>query len=217
MNNYSSNLSGMIVVEDRWFKDKGLLASISILVMLILFEVIFYNVIHGFDMSVYEIVCCSVDYIIVKAITITAGVPATLLYLTILYLLEVKRLKSKPRYTVYVLSSLIIAMTLEFFLKALLQFPRPGSEHIRRGVVEGFLHFDDYSFPSGHTARAATIAACFSRDSSVTNIVLWVWVLLVGFSRLVLGVHWFSDIVAGIVLGFFSSRLAIIFNSKLIK
>ncbi|MBX2838424.1 MAG: phosphatase PAP2 family protein [Gammaproteobacteria bacterium] len=60
---------------------------------------------------------------------------------------------------------------------------------------------DQFSFPSGHTSAAfllVTILALFSPA------LLWValpWAFCVGASRVLLGVHFPSDILAGIVLG----------------
>ena len=66
------------------------------------------------------------------------------------------------------------------------------------------------SFPSGHTANAATLA-----------VVLWflfptlwvaiggaVWTVAMGFSRTVLSVHWFSDTVGGALIGAGAAFLA---------
>ena len=68
---------------------------------------------------------------------------------------------------------------------------------------------DRYSLPSGHTAAAflmATILACgFPSWTSL----LFGWAALVGASRLLLGVHYLSDLVAGAALGSCCALLAI--------
>lgn len=59
------------------------------------------------------------------------------------------------------------------------------------------------SFPSGHVANAATIALAvcilFPRVWVVVAGVLWV--LLMAFSRTLLGAHWASDTVGGALIG----------------
>lgn len=59
------------------------------------------------------------------------------------------------------------------------------------------------SFPSGHSANAATIAvALFILFPRVWVAVAGVvWVLLMAFSRTLMGAHWLSDTVGGALLG----------------
>jgi len=83
-----------------------------------------------------------------------------------------------------------------------------------------FVHLDTYSFPSGHaavsTATFATIAFLLGRRyrSLRTRVLIAVGtlaaILLVGFSRLYLGAHYLSDVLAGISVGFAWSMLGLI-------
>lgn len=65
------------------------------------------------------------------------------------------------------------------------------------------VHSDFGSFPSGHVANAATIAVTFA----VLFPRLWVWVLgcayvlLMAWSRTLLGAHWLSDTLGGALIG----------------
>ena len=61
---------------------------------------------------------------------------------------------------------------------------------------------DPHSFPSGHAARAfliATIAA--GLGPAWLAGILWIWAPLVCLARVLMGVHYISDVVAGAVLG----------------
>lgn len=61
---------------------------------------------------------------------------------------------------------------------------------------------DPHSFPSGHAARAVMLAVLGAAlGPPWLGVVLLVWAPLVGLARVVLGVHYPSDVVAGMVLG----------------
>jgi undecaprenyl-diphosphatase len=61
---------------------------------------------------------------------------------------------------------------------------------------------DQFSFPSGHTAAACVMAVLLGHFFPWATVSAYVWVLLIGMSRVYLGVHYPSDILAGMVLGF---------------
>ncbi|WP_098467830.1 phosphatase PAP2 family protein [Serinibacter salmoneus] len=62
---------------------------------------------------------------------------------------------------------------------------------------------DAGSFPSGHTANAATLAmlAWLAWRRWWVATIGVAWVLAMAASRLVLSVHWFTDVVAGALIG----------------
>lgn len=66
------------------------------------------------------------------------------------------------------------------------------------------------SFPSGHTANAATIAVvfCLVFPRLVTAIVAAIWVVLMAFSRTVVSAHWITDTLGGALLGVSAGLLA---------
>jgi undecaprenyl-diphosphatase len=60
---------------------------------------------------------------------------------------------------------------------------------------------DKFSFPSGHTAAAFLLATLVLLVYCTAAWVLLPWAVCVGASRIVLGVHFPGDIIAGAILG----------------
>jgi undecaprenyl-diphosphatase len=73
-----------------------------------------------------------------------------------------------------------------------------------------YIHLETYSYPSGHaavaTATFTTLAFVLGRRSGRRRTIAIAaaaiaLIALVGFSRLYLGVHYPSDVVAGVIIG----------------
>lgn len=77
---------------------------------------------------------------------------------------------------------------------------------VRRSRPEGewgkiYRSTDPHSFPSGHAARATMLAVVMLGLSPRVGLVLLVWAPLVGLARVAMGVHYLSDVLAGMLLG----------------
>lgn len=93
--------------------------------------------------------------------------------------------------------AVLSAMAIAGVSKRLFRRSRPGSDW---GGM--YRRFDPHSFPSGHAARTLALAfAVLIGVGPVPGLILLAWSGAVGLSRIVLGVHWPSDIVAGWLLG----------------
>ena len=102
--------------------------------------------------------------------------------------------RRRPVAALYVVIAQIFSASTVQVLKHLLGRDRPGQM-----IIES-----DYgSFPSGHVANAATLATA----AVVLLPRLWValigvgWVLLMAFTRVLLGAHWLTDTVGGAAVG----------------
>lgn len=63
---------------------------------------------------------------------------------------------------------------------------------------------DPHSFPSGHAARAFLLAVLVSGLGPLwLAALLWCWAPLVSLARVAMGVHYLSDVLAGMALGIF--------------
>jgi undecaprenyl-diphosphatase len=78
---------------------------------------------------------------------------------------------------------------------------RPRPYQVHQHIAAGAQPLDQFSFPSGHTLHAVafTLVACSYYPALVAFLVPFT--LLVAASRLVLGLHYPSDVLAGAALG----------------
>ena len=83
--------------------------------------------------------------------------------------------------------------------------PRPFVAH--RRIRQGARTLDEFSFPSGHTMHAVAFAAVLTQAMPWLGILLIPFALLTGLSRVVLGLHYPSDVFMGAVLGLFNATL----------
>jgi undecaprenyl-diphosphatase len=77
------------------------------------------------------------------------------------------------------------------------------------GILNRVVPPDQFSFPSGHTAGASVMAVVLSHFFPIITLPIYAWASLVGFSRVYLGVHYPSDILAGFGLGWASAQMGI--------
>ena len=100
------------------------------------------------------------------------------------------------------LYALLLAGAITACLKLAYQSPRPFTvlDHVRQLVVPD----EPNSFPSGHTASSAsviTVLVWMLKDQRILIALLIAFALLVGFSRIYVGVHYPFDVLTGAVVG----------------
>lgn len=95
--------------------------------------------------------------------------------------------------------SLAAERSLYWLLKNGLRRPRPQE------AVPGFRSLiqasDRFSFPSGHSSGAFLLATCLSVVYGPAALPLFLWAALVALSRILLGVHFPGDTLAGALMG----------------
>ncbi len=106
-----------------------------------------------------------------------------------------------------IVSIIIMAILNNVVLKSLFERPRPFNlpEMLDLGYIYPDMvgRPDSFSFPSGHTSSAFACAFAFTAASRNKWVGIGTFLLaaVMGFTRLYLHVHYFSDIAGGIIVG----------------
>lgn len=107
--------------------------------------------------------------------------------------------KKRYRETVLLISSVVSSAIIGTLLKAIINRPRPTPDQVTVYALE-----TSQSFPSNHALVSIVffgLLALFINKKSFT-LTSMIIVFLIGLSRIFLGVHWASDVIAGYLIGF---------------
>lgn len=103
-------------------------------------------------------------------------------------------------------ASVVVATGITEALKYTVKRPRP---YVTYPDIQNKLVESDPSFPSGHSSAAFAIATSLSLDYPEWYVIApsYLWASAVAYSRMDLGVHYPSDVLAGMVIGAGSAYL----------
>lgn len=94
--------------------------------------------------------------------------------------------------------SLGLSLAVAYLLKFSIQKPRPEQAlGIKAAITE-----TGYGFPSAHSTAAFSALPLFDKILANWS---WAWIILailIAFSRVYLGVHYLSDVIAGSIIGY---------------
>jgi len=165
----------------------------------------FLNQRDGFGVSFFEKVSLFCDWRLVL-----------ILFLIIILFLFFKRKRLFAETFIFIVAG---SELLTYCLKIFFARPRP---------VLGVMSLSDYSFPSGHSSIAVAfygflfyvIAKIFKFKGGLKclwAVLFGLLIILIGLSRLYLGVHYLSDVLAGYFIGLIFLSLGILFSENKIK
>jgi undecaprenyl-diphosphatase len=145
----------------------------------------------------------SLDGILIFITDFAAPLAYSIPFFLLLFAIIKKRDALKEK-SIYIIQSAALGLALSTLIKNLVGRPRPFTTY---PFIEKLSTGGSNSFPSGHTTDAITLAASLSFAFPRWYVIMpsFAWALTVGYSRMHLGVHYPSDVIAAIFLGTGSS------------
>ena len=197
---------------------KIVILAISLSVFIFLLINVLSDNISDFDTSIYNvIVSLKSDFMtfIMKAIT-RFGDAETLILIAIICLIFIKSKKISGSIAI----NLASVGLMNYILKKIIQRPRPPLEF--RMVEES-----SFSFPSGHAMASMAFYGLIiyfinknmknNKLKKVICIILSILIFLIGMSRIYLGVHYASDVIAGFAISMVYLILYITYIIKIME
>ncbi len=182
-------------------KKKSLITLITLIILLVIDIVLLLTgYMSNIDSLIYEFIFSFNNSIltdIFKLISFITSTKMIVLYNIIIVIVMIIR-KSNKLLLVPIASS--ISAIVNNLIKVIVARERPGINPL---VIE-----TTYSFPSGHSMISilffGTILYILNRDNykykRVFNVIIPIYILSVGISRIYLGVHYFSDCITGYLI-----------------
>ena len=147
------------------------------------------------------------------------------IWILIVLLLSVYLSKKNKIIIPTIIISLIIAFGSTYTFKHTFKRPRPVSFLNTKLCPHNFLadkkiiipeecNPHDYSFPSGHATYAFMFATLFAFFDKKRRYIYYLIAILIAYSRIYIGVHYLSDIIAGGLLGFTISTVILNFVNR---
>lgn len=189
--------------------------SIALILFIILTIIVSINKIPSFDTQIQSFFLNIRNDNLTKIITFITniGSASSLITLSLLILINIKNKK----YSISIIINLISVFLISQLAKIIITRPRP----IEINLIEA----SGYSYPSGHTMVSmayfgflAYLASIHIKNKILKNITITILIIiptLIGLSRIYLGVHYPSDVLAGILLSIIYLTIFInLYNKK---
>ena len=122
-------------------------------------------------------------------------------------------------YNLLLFSSVLNSGVLAQLIKHMLGRPRPNVVDVNNDVYFNFFTFDSsfHSFPSGHASTIFAVALVFSLIAPKLKIFFFILAIVIAFSRIVVGAHFITDVVAGIFVALIGFKISKFILFKILK
>jgi len=184
------------------------------LIALVLFGIITITLLQGhtikLDNKIHEYIIAIRNENLTKIMLIITNI-CSIFWLTLISICLILIIKQK-KVSLYIILNLINSIILSQVFKLLIKRERP--------IIINLIEESGYSYPSGHSmismAFFGLIAYLIYKNmtnklkKTVLITIILLIISLIGFSRIYLGVHYFSDVISGFLISF--SYLMIFIN-----
>jgi len=143
----------------------------------------------------------------------------------ITYFLSKSKIKNKfiqnsKIFFIFLFTATLLTGALTQLIKHIIGRPRPNYSSENNFFGFEFFSFESslHSFPSGHTSTIFIVALALSMLTPKIKIYYIFFALIVGFSRVIVGAHFLTDVIGGIVIAFVGIKLtSLIFKNFTIE
>lgn len=123
--------------------------------------------------------------------------------------------KDKQFTALFLIAFLSTALIVEFPLKNLFHRLRPDfTRYTLYATRYTYSCPKDFSFPSGHASTAFAAATVLTFFDKKRRWLYFATAILIAYSRIYLGCHFFLDVLIGALIGFFFSKLILLLNKN---
>jgi len=102
------------------------------------------------------------------------------------------------------------AVNLVFYKALKLRIARPRPYVSCPGIRACARSLDEFSFPSGHTMHAVAFSLVLTHYHPALALPLWAFTCLIALSRVVLGLHYPSDVAIGATIGWLTAKFMLV-------
>ena len=177
-----------------------ILFTITFWIFILIVHNIFKNDIYKFDDLVYKYISKPINPTLTKIFSVFTNVGSGFVMIPLCIIaFAVLKEKIEP---IFISINFALAALINYILKNIFERQRPADYRL--------IHASGYSFPSGHSMVSMAfygfiIYLIFKNVKNVkikwlTSIALSILIILIGISRIYLGVHYASDVFGGFLL-----------------
>ena len=127
-----------------------------------------------------------------------------------------KLIQNLKNFFLFLLTTISLTGVLTQVIKHIIGRPRPNYSSENGSFGFEFFSFESsfHSFPSGHTSTIFAVALALSMLTPKIKIYYIFFALIVGLSRVVVGAHFFSDVIGGVIVAFIGIKLTLLIFKK---